>query len=344
MFCRQELFYLHLHNYIARDCDPATTIEFVTKYYEVVDNAADDANEPNDTRSSATRIGETKTGYLSYLGGDPRDWYSFSAPAEGADFSLSMTRKGYISYKLYKSGQESPLYEGTIDGNNFSGRTHSFDKLLAKGSYDLCVTYEDFGADATYYNFNRRGGMYDISVRKHVEETSDSQTGDTSGSDLDDSWDPFFDVYMMAGSPVKVSGQSYKVIKPAKGSTKGTVAFTKAKNKKSVTVPAAVKIYGKTYKVTKVNAGAFKGKKIRTVTIGKNVKTIKKNAFKGSGATKVVLKTKLLKKKTVKGCLTGSKVKTVQLKLGSGSQNKKFKKAYKKIFTKKNAGRKVKIK
>ena len=111
-----------------------------------------------------------------------------------------------------------------------------------------------------------------------------------------------------------------------------------------MTVPAAIKLNGKTFKVTQINAKAFKGKKIHTVTIGKNVKMIKKNAFKGSKATKLVLKTKLLKKAKVKGCLKSSKIKTVQVKVGSKTNNKKYVKSYKKIFTKANAGKKVTVK
>ena len=118
------------------------------------------------------------------------------------------------------------------------------------------------------------------------------------------------------GTSHKVSGSTYKVL------STGTVALTKAKNVKTVTVPATVKIGGKTFKVTKIAAGAFKGSK----------------------ATKLVVKTKKLTKKSVKGCLKGSKIKTVKVSLGKKSVNKKYVKKYKKIFTKKNAGRKVSVK
>ena len=123
-----------------------------------------------------------------------------------------------------------------------------------------------------------------------------------------------------------------------------TAEFTKAKNKKSVTVPATVTVNGETLNVTQVGAKAFTGKKIRTVTIGKNVSKIMKNAFKGSKATKMIVKSKKLKKASVKGSLKGSKIKTVQVKVGKKKDNKKYVKKYKKIFTKKNAGKKAKVK
>ena len=123
-----------------------------------------------------------------------------------------------------------------------------------------------------------------------------------------------------------------------------SVSFSKAANKKSVNVPATVIINGTAYNVTEISAKAFTAKKIRTVTIGKNVKKINKNAFKGSKATKMIVKTKLLKKAAVKGSLKGSKVKTVQVKIGKKSLNKKYVKKYRKIFIKKIAGKKAAVK
>ena len=62
-------------------------------------------------------------------------------------------------------------------------------------------------------------------------------------------------------------------------------------------MPKTVKLSdGNTYKVTVIAKKAFTGKKIRTVTLGANVKKIAKNAFAKSKARKLVLKTKLLSK------------------------------------------------
>ena len=142
------------------------------------------------------------------------------------------------------------------------------------------------------------------------------------------------------GGKYTAAGASYKVI----SAKARTVALVKAKNVKSVSVPATVKISGKSCKVVQVKANAFTGKKIRKVTVGKNVKKLDKYAFVKSKATTVVLKTKGLKKSTVKGCFKSSKVKTVQVKVGTKKQNKKMVKTYKKMFTKKNCGKKVKVK
>ena len=86
---------------------------------------------------------------------------------------------------------------------------------------------------------------------------------------------------------------------------KKTVAVVKGVDKKSVTIPATVKKDGITFKVTEINASAFKNfKKLSSITIGKNIKTIggksfykcsklKKVTFTGTGA--VSIKTKAFK-------------------------------------------------
>jgi subtilisin family serine protease len=84
---------------------------------------------------------------------------------------------------------------------------------------------------------------------------------------------------------------------------------------------------------------------VSKIVLGKRVRKIRKNAFKGTKAKTLVVKTKKLKKKSVKGSLKGSKIKTVKIQVSKKKAiNKKYKKKYRKIFTKKNAGRKVRVK
>ena len=59
--------------------------------------------------------------------------------------------------------------------------------------------------------------------------------------------------------------------------------------------------------------------------------------------TVYVKNTTKLTKSGVKKSLKGSKVKTVKVKVGSKKENKKYVKKYKKFFTKKNAGKKAKV-
>ena len=81
-----------------------------------------------------------------------------------------------------------------------------------------------------------------------------------------------------------------------------------------------------------------------TVTLGKNVKKIAKNAFAGTKVKTLVLNTKKLKKKSVKGCLAKSKVSKVVVNVGNAKANKRYVAKYKKLFVKKVAGKKASVK
>lgn len=119
------------------------------------------------------------------------------------------------------------------------------------------------------------------------------------------------------GEVVKVGGNSYTVT-----SLSGkTVAFKKAKNAKTVTVPSTIKYKNTTLTVKGISSKAFSGKKTKTV----------------------VVKSKNLTKASVKGSLKGSKVTKVKVNVGKKSLNKTYAKKYKKIFTKSNAGKKVTV-
>ena len=101
--------------------------------------------------------------------------------------------------------------------------------------------------------------------------------------------------------------------------------------------------------MTTIKANAFNGSKVTKLTIGKNVKKIAARAFSGSKAAKltIVLKTKKpTKASTFRTFLNGSKAKTVtvQVKVGTKKQNKTYVTKYRKLLTKKNAGKKVSVK
>ena len=102
-----------------------------------------------------------------------------------------------------------------------------------------------------------------------------------------------------------------------------TVAFAPAKKGlASVNIPAEIKYAGKKYKVTEIKANAFKNnKKLKKVTIGKNIKKIGKNAFLNCKNLKnVLVKTSLLTKKSIgknafKGINAECKIKVPKKKL-----------------------------
>ena len=135
------------------------------------------------------------------------------------------------------------------------------------------------------------------------------------------------------------SGAGYVVVKA--DSKNPEVAYQKAAaTKGTVIVPDTVEVNGTTYKVTSIEKKAFgTGKKIKTIILGKNVKTIKKDAFAGCKTLrKIIVKTKKLTKKTVaKKAFRGVR-KNVRIIVP-----KKKKQAYKKLFYQRGLNKKVKI-
>lgn len=99
-----------------------------------------------------------------------------------------------------------------------------------------------------------------------------------------------------------------------------------------------------TAKVVKKALVAANNPNATTVTLGSKVKKVKAKAFAGTKVKALIVKTKKLKKASVKGCLKGSKVKAVQVKVGKAKANKSFAKKYAKLFVKKVAGKKARVK
>lgn len=156
---------------------------------------------------------------------------------------------------------------------------------------------------------------------------------------------------------------SYKIT-DAKTNGAGTVAvtgFAKGKSTANVKIGKTVKYKGYTYKITAIAKRAFKGKKIKTVSIGNNVKTIGYAAFyknkkltkvtMGTGVTKIgnhafchdtKLKTIIIKSKKLKSVGKHVLLKNKDLKIKvPASKVKKYKKLFKNKGQKKSANVRV---
>ena len=141
---------------------------------------------------------------------------------------------------------------------------------------------------------------------------------------------------------VKALNDSVAAAENAKAETE---AVTKAKAKSEAEAEAKAKasnINKSTVSAVDVKIASALGAK--EITLGPKVKKIKSGAFKGTDIKTVIVKSKKLKANSVKGSLKGSKVKTIKVKVGKAKENKKYIKIYKKIFNKKNAGKKVTVK
>ena len=128
-----------------------------------------------------------------------------------------------------------------------------------------------------------------------------------------------------AGTKVTVGGNQYTVTKVG-----SEVRFSKAKaGIKALSIPATIKYKGVTYKVTAINANAVKGnKKIKSATIGANVKSVAAKAFNNCPNLKTVtIKSIKLTKKTASKKSFSKVNKKMVIKVP-----KKVKKTYAKIF------------
>ena len=229
--------------------------------------------------------------------------------------------------------QKKAYFWGTVDENRIvlsRGRDITFNPPQAWGK---CNTFgypaAEVGGERNPADFtDAKNFVYSIACTEVKESTPEPAPAPAPAPAITD------------GQTAGVDGATVQVL----SASAKTAVYVKAPNKKNVTVPATVSVNGQTLDVTQIGPKAFTGKKIRKVTVGANVSKIAKNALKGSKATKMVVKSKKLTKASVKGSLKGSKIKTVQVKVGKKKDNKKYVKKYKKIFTKKNAGKKVKIK
>ena len=116
----------------------------------------------------------------------------------------------------------------------------------------------------------------------------------------------------------------------------GRLAFRDCCSLTSVTIPDGVKT---------IEFAAFRNcVKLGSITIGKGLEAMEQSVFQECRATKMILMSRLLSKTSVKGCLKGSNIRTVVVNVGSKTANRRCVRKYKKIFTTKNVGRKVRVK
>ena len=149
-----------------------------------------------------------------------------------------------------------------------------------------------------------------------------------------------------ANAAVKKAVADAGAAKDAQAKAQADLAAAKssiAKNVKTVTVDVKT-VTAKAVAEAIAEVGGDP-KYVTTIVLGPKVKTIKASAFAKCKKVKTLpVQTKKLKKASVKKSLKGSKVKTIIINVATAKAHNKFVKKYKKIFTKKNAGKKVKVK
>lgn len=239
---------------------------------------------------------------LSYTGGYGSMSALNAVQTQNDQVQLSWTPySGATGYRIYrKSGAGAYLCVGNTTGTSY------VDKVSAAGTY----TYQ---VKAIYSS-------------KEIAATPEKPINVST-------------MLLKKGKTYTVDGYKYKVLKST-NKTK-TVAFAGVSNKKltKIMIPDSVKINGLTYKVTEISAKALKGnKKVKTVSIGKNVTKIGKQAFyNAKKLANIVVKTKNLKSVGSKALSGISKKAEIRV------PSSKYKK-YQKLFKGKGQKSSVKIK
>ena len=137
------------------------------------------------------------------------------------------------------------------------------------------------------------------------------------------------------GTTFTVSSKKIKVKVTSSAMLNPTVTVSKITDKKAtkLSIPDTVKVGGVTYKVTAIADKAFKGnKKLTTVTIGRNVKKIGKEAFAGCRNLKKIIVTagrlKNIGKSAFKGIHKNASIIVIGVDQETTTLKKKLKKSY----------------
>ncbi len=185
----------------------------------------------------------------------------------------------------------------------------SWPEIAASGEWEYVYSRSNAGTLYTFDETARRVIIKSEPVKEEIPDNNNNQPDNNNdqpdnNNDQSDNNNNQPDVPPEKPSTQKEKAKKYKV----KGAyyygklSSGKVAYAGPvkKGTKSITIPATVKIKGKTCKVTSIHAKAMKNcKSLTTLKIGKNVKTIGKEACYNC-------------KKLKKIIITGKNLKTVE--------------------------------
>nr|MCR4716515.1 S8 family serine peptidase [Lachnospiraceae bacterium] len=262
--------------------------------------------------------------------------------------SLTYNNKTYKVRNVSFYNENNPITVTknlTVPGTIYSLSDWAFLSLPGLENVSLNEGLKSIGANAF-----SSANMKEISIPKSVKEIGYNALGYYPNPDPDNYESIKVKDFVIRGY-VNSAAQSYAIKNaftfiPIDGKKIGTVFMsgnctykvTKSSEvelakvinaKKSQTIPATVNYNNKSYKVTSIAANAFKSKKkLKNITIGKNVKKIGDKAFYNcKNLKKITIKSTKIKKKNVG--------KNVFTKINSNAKfiyPKSKKKAYTKIF------------
>ncbi len=239
-----------------------------------------------------------------------------NGPVKSSPLALT-SRDGAVDLFFTCNANRGGLYMVSLPRGSVAGEEAEAVELIYRTAYrQYCISSPITDGEGNLYYKNDSGSMFALELSRElpvIDPDEKSDQSDSKSSDKDES-------------------------KPATSET----------GKKTASVVSLLSLNVKTVdkktlgKALKKARGTAKG--IKTVVLGPKVRKVSKQAFTSLGKlAKVVVRTKKLSKRSVKGSLKGSKVKVIQVKVGSKASNKRYVKKYRKLFTRKNAGRSVSV-
>ncbi|MCM1181302.1 MAG: leucine-rich repeat protein [Clostridium sp.] len=216
----------------------------------------------------------------------------------------------------------------TVDGKTDGSHCSVCGEILKKAEtvkatghvYVLTGTNED---GMPVYQCSKCGkSMYENEANEAEDENEESET-DANGMSTDE------DDMIEEGSVEILPSGTYTVKRSSNAVREVSLSVPALSKKRNYVIPDVVSINNKKYKVTEIEPNAFKNnKKLKSVTIGKNIKKIGKNAFYGcKNLKKITIKSSVLKsvgKNAIKGTNKKAVIKCPKKQL------KKYKKLLKK--------------
>lgn len=293
------------------------------------------AGEPAGLSASADRNTITSDGVdLSYITVDVTDEDGNFMPTASNKIEFSISGDGEIvgvdngdptSRERYKDKN------GEWSRSAFNGKALVIVRSTKKsGNFTVTASSENLGVcSVTVNTVPKTENLSEDGNSGEDKDTNVNVPGATGGSQTGSS---YTDKEIKLSESVKTfkKGAFKYEITSADKKTVSTVSFTGKKSRKAV-IPAAVKYKGVSYKVTSIGKKTFSGgKKLKSVTIGKNVVEIKKSAFYNCRNIKTIdIKSAKLKKAAKKAFVkTGiNKVKVTAPKKKLAGYIKMLKKA-----------------
>ena len=289
---------------------------------------------PGDHTIRIEPTGKFGLDYIRYYEGEPEDVPEPGKPDDPDERELD-PNINYTELEGMIGKALEVIYAADANKYTAESRVGFSDCLVGGAVVHKNINKTQLDVDRAALMINTQLAALKIKPTSYGDKTVNKDTGGMNGAEF----------RPHKGAVYTLGGLKYKVLTVSSGK-KGTVSVTgpakssTRKSLKKLTIPLTIKLNGYTLKVIEVASKAFrKFKKLKKVTIGKNVTRIGKNAFNGcSKLADIIVKSKKIKSVGRKA-FTG-----IAKKATFTFPKKKFKNYKNKVFKGKGQSKKAKYK